>query len=712
MAIRINVTAVRSCPPDEVRSVMSEVIRVACAGNECPPVGDQLDIHEHNGWVWFSTSVWGVSAGDLNRGLCKLARPALQFTTSDGDRWYLTVHGGPSGRNHFLHEFSVLAHVPDPAEDAERQAQLEQRDEPPPVDPELAFLEDDPIPGPARVKAPFDLVVDSLTSIGGSVAEEFRASVAHLPYSQALRQYREWHADQVIAALIAVGIPVDVPAVRSVLLWENISENESGSDLGNLPRLLAVLGLGGDWDEWIRQAEAPPLPGPEPEPVEYVPPEPQPPEDYVGPVLAIVEPLGLTPVAGGPVPLPLKDMTLIQFFPDAVSILDTANVAVMVTVPGSFEPPGKLPVDPSTPGQVELRPDGLRIGMLNHLWFRKRDLTNLLGKKLTRFLYHLPDGTTLDVAFALEGKPALTQRYRGTVMEEAWQIAETYPPLTHEVLTEALRIARSAGKAKFKARDAAEVDALLEVVSRDPQMWNMKFQRKGLTIWSESDIVPHLPKAVFRHRFKAFWDVAAHDREAARQREEHLALQRQMRQAGAAAARRRAAPHDDAILLDGTHGRYWQSDFSQLTELEQETRQKIDDQLANLGFTHIGDLVAKKQRDIVLRTYIARDGLSYAILMGKRTMYLGQEFFTRFGDDSTLTTTTNGAVNSHPQVGMYYKVCPGLDVPALFAKHVWGIERFRTRKSTEPAALDNSPLGVARELDAAFARRAKVEASG
>ena len=37
------------------------------------------------GWTWFTTSVWGVSAGDLNRGLCHLARPALQFTTSDGD---------------------------------------------------------------------------------------------------------------------------------------------------------------------------------------------------------------------------------------------------------------------------------------------------------------------------------------------------------------------------------------------------------------------------------------------------------------------------------------------------------------------------------------------------------------------------------------------------------------------------------------------------
>src|SRR5439155_23638439 len=124
MAIRINVTAVRSCPQAEIRAVMSEVIRLACAGPECTPAGDQLQLNEHGGWTWFTTSVWGVSAGDLNRGLCKLARPAHQFTTSDGDRWYLTVQGGSGGQVHFLHEFSDHSHSPDPDEDDERQAQL------------------------------------------------------------------------------------------------------------------------------------------------------------------------------------------------------------------------------------------------------------------------------------------------------------------------------------------------------------------------------------------------------------------------------------------------------------------------------------------------------------------------------------------------------------------------------------------------------------
>jgi hypothetical protein len=181
-----------------------------------------------------------------------------------------------------------------------------------------------------------------------------------------------------------------------------------------------------------------------------------------------------------------------------------------------------------------------------------------------------------------------------------------------------------------------------------------------------------------------------------------------MRRSSVETARRRAAPHDDQILLRGQQSIYWRSDFTQLTELEQETRQKIDQAMSDLGFQHLGDLVAKKQRDIVLRAYASADGASYGILMAKRRMYLGYEFFSRFADGTTLTTTTNSGVDSCPQAGIYHKTCPGLEVPDLFEKHRWGLGRFRTHRSTEPVPLDGTLLGVARELDAAFARQAMV----
>ena len=541
-------------------------------------------------------------------------------------------------------------------------AQLDAHEEPTPTDPRLDFLEDERPPEPDRPRAPFDLIADALNGMGAQIPEEFRTAVAHLPYSAAANRYREWHAEQVSNALTAAGIPHDPTAVRSVLLWENLTDNESGDDLGNLPRLLSVLGLGGQWDDWVRQAEAPP-PEPEPEPEaepqieDDVPDE----EDRFGPVLAIAGPLTLASVAGGSFALPLKDLTLIRFFVEALSIHDTAGVVLAVTLPPDSDR-ARMPAPAEAGvGAVELTEDGFRVGLGNHLWFGRDDLKNQLGKGLARLLDHLPDGSTIDLAFALADKAALTQRYRGRVEGGAWRIGETYPPLTREALAGGIDLARYAARdrEKHKLRDEAEAEAVVELAKRDPNLWDMKIKRKGRTVWCESDIVGHLPKVIFRHRFAAHWDVAAHDREAAQLEQARLEMQRKIRRAGAEAARRRAAPHDDEVLHRGKLGPYWRSDFARLEGLEQETRERIDAALDGLGFGRVGDLVAKKQRDIVLRTYASGDGLSYGLLMAKRTMYLGFEFFSRFADSSHLTTTTNAMAESRPEPQGLFQDPPG-----------------------------------------------------
>jgi hypothetical protein len=705
MAIRIHVTAVHNCPSAELRAVMSEVIRPVCANaEECRPVGELLSIEEHDGWTWFSTSVWGVSAGELNRGLCRLARPGLQFTTCDADRWYLTIHGGPTGQVHFVHRFGTHRRDPDPVSDAAWQAELESQEEPA-IDPETAFLQDEPPPGPDRPRVPFDLCADELAEEGVPVPEEFRASVAALPYSQAVARYRRWHAEQVSAALRAAGIPYDPDAVRAVLLWENVTEREVDSDIGNLPRLLSVLGLGGEWDEYVRQAEAPP----EPETCEVEPPPAEPPPDYISPVLAITDRFALVPVQAGPVSLALEQIGLLQFCVDALTVDCRPGAVLTVGLPAGFDRASLAQPTERGTSPVMLTADGFQVGLPDNCHLDdQRHLDRYLGTELAWLLLHLPDGSALDVAFAAEGHPALTQRYRGPVRDAQWQITETYPALTGQVLQEVLELAALGEQSKYQARDEAEALAIIARARRDPELWDKKVQRKGRLVRCKDDFLGQLPKLFLQHRYAGYWDVASYDRQAVREYEELVAQEAAMRRSSVETARRRAAPHDDQILLRGQQSIYWRSDFTQLTELEQETRQKIDQAMSDLGFQHLGDLVAKKQRDIVLRAYASADGASYGILMAKRRMYLGYEFFSRFADGTTLTTTTNSGVDSCPQAGIYHKTCPGLEVPDLFEKHRWGLGRFRTHRSTEPVPLDGTLLGVARELDAAFARQAMV----
>ena len=126
------------------------------------------------------------------------------------------------------------------------------------------------------------------------------------------------------------------------------------------------------------------------------------------------------------------------------------------------------------------------------------------------------------------------------------------------------------------------------------------------------------------------------------------------------ATRQRAAPHDTEILLRGRHSLYWKSDFLLLTDLDQEPREKFDQIMETLGFTYVGDLVVKKQRDVVSRLFLSSDRRSYGLIMAKKTMYLGVEFVSRLSDGSGLTTTTNSMVESNPKAGIYYRDFPGL----------------------------------------------------
>ncbi|MBX9622532.1 MAG: hypothetical protein K2X82_01830 [Gemmataceae bacterium] len=698
MAVRINVTAVRGCPADEVRAVFAEVIKPPCPPQDgtCP-VPIQVETAEHGGWVWFTTSVWGVSAADLNRGLCRLARPGLQFTTSDGSRWYLTIHGGPQGQVHFLHEFGTHDHEHTAGSVGEED---EYRVEEPEVDPGLAFLEDDPPPGrPAGPKSRFERFADEQAEMGPGFPDEFRAVAASLEYHDALNRFREWHAAQVVAALAGAGIPRDPAAVRAVLLWEGVTENERDSDLGNLPRLLSVLGLGRQWDDWVRDAEK----SPEPEPAGEAEPPP-PPEDEVGPARALVEPLPLSPVARGPVPLPVRFMTRTTFFPEACG---SGEPKALVAVDwGSGFDPGEVELAEGAAGRVQWVPGGVRVGLSDYRHFTPRNLGDQLGRPLRRLLARLPDGATLDIGFANPDAPAQNQRYRGTVIGGVWRIDSTHPPLSREVLAEALELAAKPGKGRARCGDEAEATALVAAAATDPNLTGGKLRQKGRLVRIDYDFVGNLPKLLFRMRYGGWWDVSAAVREVEEEFRRQREQARQMRRAGAEAARRRAAPREAVALYDGEQSRYWRSDIELLADLEQETREQYDATLAGLGFRFVGDLVAKKQRDIVLRIHLSADGYSYGVLMAKRTMYLGYEYVSRFADGSVLTTTTNAAVDSHPDVGVFYKTCPGMSAADLYGKHLWGIGRLRSARATEPMPLDGTLLGVAKELDAAFARRA------
>src|SRR5262249_60382456 len=153
---------------------------------------------------------------------------------------------------------------------------------------------------------------------------------------------------------------------------------------------------------------------------------------------------------------------------------------VAVTLPPDFDRARLAAPAGNGIGTVELTADGFRAGLDNHLWFSQSDLTDQLGEGLAHLLDHLPDGSAIDLAFALAEKPALTQRYRGPVAGGQWQIRETFPPLTREALAGATDLARYAAgdPEKHKLRSEAEAEAGAEPAGRGPPPWGPKGRRK------------------------------------------------------------------------------------------------------------------------------------------------------------------------------------------------------------------------------------------
>lgn len=556
---------------------------------------------------------------------------------------------------------------------------------------------------PAREKAPFDPVERYHREMGLTLPEEFLDEVRSLSYVEAMKRFRRAQQDRILAWLREMGVACDAAAVRRVLAWEGVTERESDSDIGNLPRLLSVLGLGGQWDEFVAQAENPP-----PEPV--VEPEPPPPPPQV--VAELEKRLaGLLPVQAmeGSAVLPLKRLHRIGFLADACRVENTVGALLTVSLPEGWTERVPEREPPQGDVRTELLPtrDGFRLGFENYRWLDRESLRNQFGKKFAAFLRRLPEGTTLECALAAADEPATRQVYRGVMRGEDWHIEATYPSVPGNVLQEALDLARRSEKTKHRLRDTEEVQAVLEAARKDPFLAGMGVKSKGLLVGCEYDI-GHLAALILRLRFRQWWDFGPVERHAEEYHRQKIEQGKKFRKAAVQAARSQMAPRLGEPIFRGRASTYWQSDLSHCGELG-DLLEAFEKAMGDLGFTLLGDLTSKKFRDYVLRCYLAPDRLAYADLTASRYGVLCWEYCSQFEDGSRHTTTTTPLASSRPAVGLYYKDYPGMPPEELYRKHQWCLDRFRTARGTAPVPLEPNLAGPAAMLDETIVRTEEDE---
>ncbi|MBD3176529.1 MAG: hypothetical protein GF320_15220 [Armatimonadia bacterium] len=701
MAGRVHVTAIRNTDTESVKRVFTEILGEGF---------QQVELIESDGWVWFRSSVWGVGGGDLIKGIQALERPGVQITSADGDRFYAIFLRPGEEPETLVHSFGT--HDTEEDEEWDESADYEgEYDDEPEVDPELAFLEEDrPEDAPPEPTGPLRWIARGYREEGLDFPEQLLEETRDLSYPDARDRFRKWHRRRFLELLASMGVDDADGAIDRALAWEGVTRTERYADLGNLPRLLVAMGLDGEWDEYVRQAEEADERAEDDDPDDYEH-EYEPP-DLIDPIRSAVADLELAPVAKGPVGLPIGDLDALLVPAEACSVEEWPGALIELRGDAITSRREELEPTLSEEGyRVEIRWDetGVVAGLQNHMVYSKDLLEMEIGERLADLLVSPPHGAQMTFILADQEHPETRHGYRGVIEDGQYLIDATHPAFDAETLAGALATCQRRGETSHRANDEEEAGAIMAASKRNGYLSAMDVERDGLTISCEMD-QGSLAVLFLRHRYPDAWNFAPAMEHEEREYREAKEMERQLRRRGAEWERSRMAKRIGEPIYKGHGGAYWRSDVTAFDALDAEVLAKFEDGMAALGFRYLGDVTLKKMRGYALRMYLSPDGLSYADLTVSAFGPLCWEYVSRMADGSHLTTTTNPMAMSRPDVKIYFKEAPGLDPVDLYEKHRWAIGRFESAKNTRPVPLEGTLEGVARAIDEALERTERDEA--
>jgi predicted DNA-binding WGR domain protein len=164
-----------------------------------------------------------------------------------------------------------------------------------------------------------------------------------------------------------------------------------------------------------------------------------------------------------------------------------------------------------------------------------------------------------------------------------------------------------------------------------------------------------------------------------------------------------AGPPRGERVLRGKDRSFHSSDAMRVDEQAAKRIRAIEKDLVPLGFAFVADVLCSDMPHGVIRGY-AQDGGSVwaAVLVGPHGRG-SFEFVERFGEDGSLTTTTNEIVRDEVYRDAYKSVCAKSKIAEMWKKH-----RRRSAYLAEslgaPRALDRSAKGLAADVEAALVR--------
>lgn len=706
MAHRFHVVAARN-----VEAAVFEQALVSLAPQVADQPADQPFRFGSSGdWHWALASVWQVGGDDIDRALATLPDAALRVTTSDGILWMLTVTGGGEifrgvhfftwvGRTNW-DEFVEQPPEDDPdfPEFAPDNVAGIDRDEP-----ELQFLWDDEeaagIASRARSEAAPEKPWQAYLEYGITFPAELIAKIEELPAHEGQRAAYYGHAEQIADALMKRGIPAQRDSLVQLLTIEPLTPQERESDLGNLPRFLAQLGIVGPFEELPQEQVPPPKQGIDWDGFQG--------RETMDAMVRLMRGHALAPVQGGPVVISFVDAVHLITLADYCDA-DDGPFMVSLRFAGEDVPLADDWANLGS-GEVEVARGGGECAIAfkpTGYWLKIEDSREMAQHVLVRALSTLPDGVGVDLVQSVARTQDRFHAYRGTICAGGLQLTAAHPPLDAAAVDEALELLRLTLNTKSIPIDNPAEEQRIREAHHDATGDKPRIRQGKVKPEPGGRHAVVRCKVITRFLGRGLWDIegaerrreeidrevaaalesvaasnaeaAANDPEAIRFREKFEAAVRQSK----------IVPRTDQLLFAGRVTNYFHAPLLALPQITPEEVSECDRAMAELGFQWICDSASDRFGETITRAYA---GPSVAVGLYCRRMpnydFSGgffYEFHTHFHDDSTLVTNDIEGATSIPKRRIFIRSYEGLAIERLFAKHIDGVERLARKRNTEP----------------------------
>jgi hypothetical protein len=664
MAVRILIVAARNCTRDDFISAFS--------------LTSAESVKEDNGYHWFILSQWGTDHSKIAEGVDTLNGPVLMMNTSDAMCWNL--HIVKKGESPFVyhHDFGWLESYLHTVSGSGLEI--------------YSDGDEDAV----------DQIIEGWKIYARPLPVDISGKLKSMPPEEAVQFYFHWQQEYLVDGLERFELPHNREEIISIANGDAVSEGEFDSDVGSLPRFLVNLGFGEHFSKWLQNQtsqseEQCETPDSQEEEIELF-------------NFEQAKKLALLQVKGGRASVPLDqvhNLFRIAWFCDG-----DVECGFIISMPS--EKGGESVFD-GVQGLVCKRKDNV----IRVSFHESAALLVPICEPLRKPFVELPSGTHLEMVTWGEEWTAGRHRYAGRVENGLWFVDNAYPEVSKDELERALNMFRliQTDETIF-ALDQEELEAVLGASKKDVTLVDPPLSSDGLRFVFQDLQREDLVKQIFRLRFGEVWDVQV---AAEYDEQEFYDFEKTVAELNALIPK---IPATNKLVYRGEYAEFFKVDTSNLEEdLQQaygdtadldlgaivggiiELVRETEQRAKAAGLELLGDMtVPAKMGDILIRGY---KGLHPEVLAAHFIGLAGEntfDFFTRFHDGASLTTTTMPSMVSDEVSKIFYRSSEALDLSSIYQEHLVGIDKHKAQGRV-PVPLGKTMTDLAREIDSFLVRK-------